>query len=414
MPSVAVLPCLTSPTAFDHHLGRGAVDRAGLVVGAPLGRPPVLLERLVVEHSCAAAPSAERQAQHARCPGQGRGHPDRHRRSLPDCDAGGSSPRSRASLFITACRVRRAKSDWFALARPARRRYNARANRQPAGRSRTWHASYSRRAGALVLSTGRRLGGMQPRDLAGLRRQALGRRRQDGDPARQPVVAERAVGRGRRGRLDQLVHQARGGPARARRGRPGQDLQARPRVLRRDMPLFGARKFVLRIPATPTGGPFGANKIVWHDEFLATEIGQVGTQFDGLGHIGVADRPDGDASEMRFYNGFTVAEIGDRLRAREARHREAPSDRRPRRADRPRRRARRRVHEQGRMRQHGRRQGGARQAGHGRLPVHGGRRAPVPLRLGDATGAIRPSTTTASPASAWTRRAGSPTTSRPA
>jgi len=75
-----------------------------------------------------------------------------------------------------------------------------------------------------------------------------------------------------------------------------------------DMPLFGARKFVLRIPASPTGGPFGGNQIVWHDEFLATEVGQVGTQFDGLGHIGVASDP-ADKSQMHFYNGFTVAEM---------------------------------------------------------------------------------------------------------
>ena len=77
-----------------------------------------------------------------------------------------------------------------------------------------------------------------------------------------------------------------------------------------DMPLFGARRFALRIPGTPTGGPFGGNKIVWHDEFLATEIGQVGTQFDGLGHIGVQIGADGDRANMRFYNGFTEAEIG--------------------------------------------------------------------------------------------------------
>jgi hypothetical protein len=76
------------------------------------------------------------------------------------------------------------------------------------------------------------------------------------------------------------------------------------------MPMFGERQFVLRIPATPTGGPVGGNQIVWHDEFLATEIGQVGTQFDGLGHIGVAVDPT-DKSQMYFYNGFTLAEIGD-------------------------------------------------------------------------------------------------------
>lgn len=82
------------------------------------------------------------------------------------------------------------------------------------------------------------------------------------------------------------------------------------RLYESTMPKFGERAFTLRIPGTPTGGPLGDNKIVWHDEFLATEIGQVGTQFDGLGHIGVAIRGE-DKAEMRFYNGFTAAEIGN-------------------------------------------------------------------------------------------------------
>ncbi len=77
------------------------------------------------------------------------------------------------------------------------------------------------------------------------------------------------------------------------------------------MPLFGSRKFSLRIPGTPTGGAFGANKIMWNDEFLSTEIGQVGTQFDGLGHIGVQVGADGDKTEMRWYNGFTAQEMGN-------------------------------------------------------------------------------------------------------
>ena len=75
------------------------------------------------------------------------------------------------------------------------------------------------------------------------------------------------------------------------------------------MPMFGARKFVLRIPSAPTGGPFGQNKIVYNDEFLATEIGQVGTQFDGLGHVGVQVGKDGDLANMRYYNGVTGGEI---------------------------------------------------------------------------------------------------------
>jgi kynurenine formamidase len=83
------------------------------------------------------------------------------------------------------------------------------------------------------------------------------------------------------------------------------------RVYEAGMPLFGSRVFAVRIPGTPTGGPFGKNKLVFHDEFVATEIGQVGTQFDGLGHIGCLVGKEGDMAEMRFYNGFTEAEIGN-------------------------------------------------------------------------------------------------------
>jgi kynurenine formamidase len=83
------------------------------------------------------------------------------------------------------------------------------------------------------------------------------------------------------------------------------------RVYEQGMPLFGARAFALRIPGGPTGGPFGENKLIYNDEYLATEIGQVGTQFDGLGHIGIQLGKDGDKSEMRYYNGFTAQEVND-------------------------------------------------------------------------------------------------------
>jgi kynurenine formamidase len=75
------------------------------------------------------------------------------------------------------------------------------------------------------------------------------------------------------------------------------------------MPLFGNRAFTLRIPGSPTGGPFGENRLVYHDEFVATEIGQVGTQFDALGHIGIVLGEPGDKSEMRWYNGHSAADF---------------------------------------------------------------------------------------------------------
>jgi kynurenine formamidase len=83
------------------------------------------------------------------------------------------------------------------------------------------------------------------------------------------------------------------------------------RIYEQAMPQFGARVWALRIPGAPTGGPFGANRLVYHDEFVATEIGQVGTQFDGLGHIGCQVGAPGDQANMRYYNGFTELQIAN-------------------------------------------------------------------------------------------------------
>ncbi len=55
----------------------------------------------------------------------------------------------------------------------------------------------------------------------------------------------------------------------------------------REAPAFGARGWQMSIPGTPTGGPFGKNALTYHDELVTTEIGQIQTQFDGPGHIGV-------------------------------------------------------------------------------------------------------------------------------
>lgn len=70
------------------------------------------------------------------------------------------------------------------------------------------------------------------------------------------------------------------------------------------MPLFGSRAFALRGTGGLAGGPFGNNNVVWMDDFLATEIGQVGTQFDGLGHIGI-----GHDDGATFYNGVEAKDL---------------------------------------------------------------------------------------------------------
>jgi kynurenine formamidase len=77
-----------------------------------------------------------------------------------------------------------------------------------------------------------------------------------------------------------------------------------------DMPLFGDRVFALRATSGLAGGPVGENNIIWNDDFIATEIGQVGTQFDGLGHIGIRTE-DGDI----YYNNHSDIHAHDGLAA---------------------------------------------------------------------------------------------------
>lgn len=70
------------------------------------------------------------------------------------------------------------------------------------------------------------------------------------------------------------------------------------KVYAQDAPAFGSRGWRMTIPGLPSGGPFGSHQLVYNDEYLATEIGQIGTQFDGPGHIGTIT-----SQGMFFYNG---------------------------------------------------------------------------------------------------------------
>ena len=78
------------------------------------------------------------------------------------------------------------------------------------------------------------------------------------------------------------------------------------KVYQSDMPMFGVRSWKLTIPGLPSSGPvpFGSRELVGNDELVTTEIGQVGTQLDGPGHIGVRTSK-GDF----FYNGRMLAEV---------------------------------------------------------------------------------------------------------
>ena len=78
------------------------------------------------------------------------------------------------------------------------------------------------------------------------------------------------------------------------------------RLYEHGMPIPGKRHFSLTIPGLPTSNPNGTNQMVSNDELFSGEIGQIGTQFDGLGHVGC--RVDG---RDLFYNGFDLAEFGN-------------------------------------------------------------------------------------------------------
>lgn len=78
------------------------------------------------------------------------------------------------------------------------------------------------------------------------------------------------------------------------------------RLYEQGMPVPGKRHFSLTIPGLPTNRASGSNRIVSNDELVSGEIGQVGTQFDGLGHVGVHMN-----GEDLFYNGNKLSEFGD-------------------------------------------------------------------------------------------------------
>ena len=76
------------------------------------------------------------------------------------------------------------------------------------------------------------------------------------------------------------------------------------------IPLAPGRIFGLRMPGGPTGGPHGGrSKTVWNDEFLTTEIGQIGTHMDALGHLGRQNGDKADHGDIRFYNGTPLSDI---------------------------------------------------------------------------------------------------------
>lgn len=77
------------------------------------------------------------------------------------------------------------------------------------------------------------------------------------------------------------------------------------RVYEQDMPLLGSRHYKLTLKGLPGSGPTGDHQVVYNSELISGELGQVGTQFDGLGHVGTHVN-----GENIFYNGFKLSEFG--------------------------------------------------------------------------------------------------------
>jgi len=91
------------------------------------------------------------------------------------------------------------------------------------------------------------------------------------------------------------------------------------RVYENAMPSSASASSSCAFPARRPAARSGANKLIYHDEFLSTEIGQTAPSSTGLGNIGIQMGKDGDQNEMRYYNGVSSSRL-QRLWAEEARH----------------------------------------------------------------------------------------------
>jgi len=81
-------------------------------------------------------------------------------------------------------------------------------------------------------------------------------------------------------------------------------------VYERGMPM--GRSLSYSIVLRAKGEASGENRSVSNNEFIASEIGHVGTQFDGLGHVGEEVTMADGGTEYVFYNGYTSAQMDTR------------------------------------------------------------------------------------------------------
>jgi kynurenine formamidase len=73
------------------------------------------------------------------------------------------------------------------------------------------------------------------------------------------------------------------------------------------MPQFGDRPYYLNVP--PAVRPKKEGEGSGHQDYFTGYIGQMGTQFDALGHMGAAVRMADGSLKSVYYNGFTEEEL---------------------------------------------------------------------------------------------------------
>lgn len=73
------------------------------------------------------------------------------------------------------------------------------------------------------------------------------------------------------------------------------------------MPSYGPRPYYLNVTPVPAMKQPGVNSV--HLDYFNGFIGQMGTQFDALGHMGVTTRMADGSIKSVYYNGFTEEEL---------------------------------------------------------------------------------------------------------
>jgi kynurenine formamidase len=75
----------------------------------------------------------------------------------------------------------------------------------------------------------------------------------------------------------------------------------------RSMPVGATRSY--KISVVDTGPAAGTNNQLGNEEIISGELAQVGTQFDGPGHIGMLMKYGDGTMKGVYYNGFTQEEV---------------------------------------------------------------------------------------------------------